>query len=154
MVTMMVLIGVFVTTLALRPPLRRIAPLLPRTTAQELDGPAVDSPIVAPLPVRLAGVGVRYEGSPQAALAGIDLSLEQGCFLGVSGPNGAGKSTLGRVLAGQAPTEGTVDRPGSAGLGAPGGTGVIFQRPESQVLGVRVVDDLLWGTDAEADIDV
>jgi energy-coupling factor transporter ATP-binding protein EcfA2 len=154
MVTMMVLVGVFVTTLALRPPLRRIAPLLPRTTARELDEPATCGTIVAPLPVRLTGVGVRYEGSPQAALAGIDLSLERGRFLGVSGPNGAGKSTLGRILAGQPPTEGTVDRPGSAGLGAPGGTGVIFQRPESQVLGVRVVDDLLWGTGTEAEIDV
>ena len=31
---------------------------------------------------------------------------------------------------------------------------MIFQRPESQVLGVRVVDDLLWGTDPGTDIDV
>ncbi|HEY0816842.1 MAG TPA: DUF2232 domain-containing protein, partial [Pseudonocardia sp.] len=154
LVIMMVLVGVFMTTLALRPPLHRIAPLLPRTTARELDETAARGTIVAPLPVRLAGVGVRYEGSPQAALAGIDLSLEQGRFLGVSGPNGAGKSTLGRVLAGQVPTEGVVDRPGSVGLGAPGGTGVIFQRPESQVLGVRVVDDLLWGTGTGADVDV
>ena len=146
-VAMAVLVGVFGATLALRPPLRRIAPLLPRTTARELDEPTARGAVVAPLPVRLAGVGVRYEGSARAALAGVDLSLERGRFLGVSGPNGAGKSTLGRILAGQAPTEGTVHRPGSAGLGAPGGTGVIFQRPESQVLGVRVVDDLLWGTD-------
>jgi energy-coupling factor transporter ATP-binding protein EcfA2 len=154
MVTAAVLVGVFVATLALRPPLRRTAPLLPRPTARELDEPAARGTVIAPLPVRLAGVGVRYEGSPAAALAGIDLWLEQGRFLGVSGPNGAGKSTLGRVLAGQPPTEGTVDRPGSAGLGAPGGTGVIFQRPESQVLGVRVVDDLLWGTGPETDVDV
>ena len=153
-VAVAVLVGVFGATLALRPALRRIAPLLPRTTARELDEPTGRGRVVAPLPVRLAGVGVRYEGSARAALAGVDLSLERGRFLGVSGPNGAGKSTLGRILAGQAPTEGTVHRPGSAGLGAPGGTGVIFQRPESQVLGVRVVDDLLWGTDPGIDIDV
>ena len=153
-VAVAVLVGVVGATLALRPPLRRIAPLLPRTTARELDEPTALGTVVAPLPVRLAGVGVRYEGSARAALAGVDLSLERGRFLGVSGPNGAGKSTLGRILAGQAPTEGTVHRPGSAGLGAPGGTGVIFQRPESQVLGVRVVDDLLWGTDPGTDIDV
>ena len=151
--TTAVLVGVFLVALALGLPLRRIAPLLPRT-AHELDVPAAHDTVVAPLPVRLAGVGVRYEGSPRAALAGIDLALERGSFLGVSGANGAGKSTLGRVLAGQAPTVGTVDRPGSAGLGAPGGTGVIFQHPESQVLGVRVVDDLLWGTSAGTDVDV
>jgi energy-coupling factor transporter ATP-binding protein EcfA2 len=47
-----------------------------------------------------------------------------------------------------------VDRPGSTRLGVPGGTGVIFQRPESQVLGVRVVDDLLWGAVGRTDVDV
>ena len=31
---------------------------------------------------------------------------------------------------------------------------MIFQRPESQVLGVRVIDDLLWGTGTPTDIDV
>jgi energy-coupling factor transporter ATP-binding protein EcfA2 len=154
LVTVGVLVWVLVATLAFRSPVRRVQPLLPRTTMGDLDASAVPGTVVAPLPVRLAGVGVRYEGSTKAALAGVDLTLEKGRFLAVTGLNGSGKSTLGRVLAGQTPTEGTVDRPGSAGLGAPGGTGVIFQRPESQVLGVRVVDDLLWGTDnAGTDVD-
>ncbi len=158
LVTMGVLVWVLIATVAFRSPVRRVQRLLPRTTIGDLDASAVHGTAVAPLPVRLAGVGVRYGGSPEAALAGVDLTLEKGRLLAVTGPNGSGKSTLGRVLAGQAPTEGTVDRPGSAGLGAPGGTGVIFQRPESQVLGVRVVDDLLWGTDDagtdKADVDV
>ena len=149
-----VLVWVLVATVAFRSPVRRVQPLLPRTTGRELDESATPGAVVAPLPVRLAGVGVHYRGSANAALSGVDLSLEKGRFLAVTGPNGAGKSTLGRVLAGQTPTHGTVDRPGSAGLGAPGGTGVIFQRPESQVLGVRVVDDLRWGTDPETDVDV
>jgi energy-coupling factor transporter ATP-binding protein EcfA2 len=150
----MVLVWVLVATVAFRSPVRRVQPLLPRTTGRELDESAAPGAVVAPLPVRLAGVGVHYQGSAKAALSGVDLSLEKGRFLAVTGPNGAGKSTLGRVLAGQTPTHGTVDRPGSAGLGAPGGTGVIFQRPESQVLGVRVVDDLRWGIDPETDVDV
>jgi energy-coupling factor transporter ATP-binding protein EcfA2 len=158
LVTVGVLVWVLVATVAFRSPVRRVQPLLPRATMGDLDASAVPGAVVAPLPVRLAGVGVRYEGSANAALAGVDLTLDKGRLLAVTGANGSGKSTLGRVLAGQAPTEGTVDRPGSAGLGAPGGTGVIFQRPESQVLGVRVVDDLLWGTDSadtdNADIDV
>jgi energy-coupling factor transporter ATP-binding protein EcfA2 len=154
LVTVGVLVWVLVATVAFRSPVRRVQPLLPRTTMGDLDASVVPGTVVAPLPVRLAGVGVRYEGSANAALAGVDLTLEKGCLLAVTGANGSGKSTLGRVLAGQAPTEGTVARPGSAGLGAPGGTGVIFQRPESQVLGVRVVDDLLWGTDnADTDVD-
>jgi energy-coupling factor transporter ATP-binding protein EcfA2 len=158
LVTVGVLVWVLVATVAFRSLVRRAQPLLPRTTMGDLDASAVPGAVIAPLPVRLAGVGVRYEGSANAALAGVDLTLEKGRLLAVTGPNGSGKSTLGRVLAGQAPTEGTVDRPGSAGLGAKGGTGVIFQRPESQVLGVRVVDDLLWGADSadtdKSDIDV
>jgi energy-coupling factor transport system ATP-binding protein len=153
MVTLAVTGTVLLSTVAFAAPLRRVQPLLPRTTVGSLDGSAVPGAVVAPLPVRLAGVGVRHEGAAEPALRGVDLSLDGGRFLAVTGPNGAGKSTLGRVLAGQPPTEGVVTRPGSVGLGAPGGTGVIFQRPESQVLGVRVVDDLRWGTTGEVDVD-
>ena len=65
-------------------------------------------------------------------------SVEPGSFLAVVGPNGSGKSTLVRLLAGRlSPTLGTVRRAGDPGLGVPGGTSMIFQRPESQVLGVR-----------------
>ncbi len=70
------------------------------------------------------------------------------------GPNGSGKSTLVRILAGAAPTAGLVDRAGSAGLGAAGGTAIVFQRPESQVLGVRVADDVVWGLPADSGVDV
>ncbi|HEX8519244.1 MAG TPA: DUF2232 domain-containing protein [Pseudonocardia sp.] len=153
LVLVAVLVTALLTTLALRAPLRRVQPLLPRATARDLAEPSGPGTVVAPLPVRLSGVGMRYEGAPAPALAGVDLSLDRGRFLAVTGPNGAGKSTLGRVLAGQPPTEGTVDRPGSTGLGLPGGTGVIFQRPESQILGVRVVDDLLWGAAGDVDVD-
>ena len=36
-------------------------------------------------------------------------------------------------------------RPGAVGLGHFGGTAVILQHPESQVLGSRVADDVVWG---------
>lgn len=63
----------------------------------------------------------------------------------VVGDNGAGKSTLLRVLA---------DNRGD--LGRRGGTAMVGQRPESQVIGARVIDDLCWGieprpTEAEAE---
>ena len=63
----------------------------------------------------------------------------------MTGPNGAGKSSFARLLVGATPTLGSVNRPGAVGLGRPGGTTLVFQRPESQVLGVRVRDDVVWG---------
>ena len=49
------------------------------------------------------------------------------------------------MLAGRAPTSGTIERAGAVGLGKLGGTAVIMQHPESQVLGTRVADDVVWG---------
>lgn len=98
-----------------------------------------------PVPVALDGVGFRYPGATADALTGVRADIEAGRFVAVTGRNGVGKSTLVRVLAGAIPTAGTVRRPGSVGLGRVGGTALVFQRPESQVLGVRVRDDVVWG---------
>ncbi|MBF6446763.1 ATP-binding cassette domain-containing protein [Nocardia elegans] len=114
-----------------------------------LDAPA-DTRAVAPVPVRLRGVSFRYPGARADALSDIDLSVEIGEFVAVVGHNGSGKSTLTRLLAGLPPTGGTVERPGSAGLGVIGGTALVLQRPESQTLGVLVADDVVWGLPAEA----
>lgn len=108
----------------------------------------------APLPVTLSQVGFRYPGARGAALTGVDLTLHGGDFLAVVGDNGSGKSTLVQLLAGRAPTTGTLTRPGGAGLGRRGGTALVLQRPESQVLGVRVADDVVWGLPADAAVDV
>jgi energy-coupling factor transport system ATP-binding protein len=115
---------------------------------------AADDRPTAPLPVALAGVGYRYEGAETDALQGINLTLAAGRFIAVVGPNGSGKSTLVRILAGRPPTAGTVTRPGAPGLGQVGGTAMILQRPETQVLGVRVADDVVWGLPPDAGIDV
>ncbi|BDH57847.1 putative ABC transporter ATP-binding protein [Tsukamurella sp. PLM1] len=125
--------------------------VLPRDTGhlsaiEPADGPA------GPVPVRLRDVTVRY--GDRLALAVPGLTVEPGEFVAVTGRNGAGKSTLTRVLAGAAPTSGTVERPGGPGLGAPGGTAVVFQRPESQVLGVRVGDDVRFGRALASGADV
>src|SRR5271165_776501 len=73
------------------------------------------------------------------------MSLEPGEHVAVTGANGSGKTTLMLILAGRQPTAGVVDRPGAVGLGKVGGTAVIMQHPESQVLGTRVADDVVWG---------
>jgi energy-coupling factor transport system ATP-binding protein len=98
------------------------------------------------VPVELDQVSYQYPGSNAWAVAQVSLSVRPRSFLAVVGPNGSGKSTLVRLVAGRlSPTLGTVRRPGDPGLGVPGGTSMIFQRPESQVLGVRARDDVVWG---------
>lgn len=139
--------------LLLSAPMRALERLFP-TTLSTLPSPGPAGDWVAPLPVRLRQVRFRYPGSAHPAVSGVDLDLVGGEFVTLVGPNGAGKSTLGRLLAGARPDEGEVTRPGAAGLGLPGGTGMIFQRPESQVLGVRVVDDVLWGVPPNTSVDV
>lgn len=114
------------------------------TELQKLDTPA-ESGQIAPLPVRLHDVTFRYPTAVQDALGPVTLTVEPGEHVAVTGVNGSGKTTLMLVLAGRPPTSGTVERAGAVGLGRVGGTAVIMQHPESQVLGSRVADDVVWG---------
>jgi energy-coupling factor transporter ATP-binding protein EcfA2 len=119
-----------------------------------LDGADGDDRTPAPVPVALVDAGFRYPGARRDALTGVDLVLDRPQMVAVLGDNGSGKSTLVRLLAGRAPTSGTVHRGGPAGLGRLGGTALIAQRPESQVLGARVRDDVVWGLPTSATVDV
>ena len=100
---------------------------------------------VAPLPVRLSGARYRYPGADHDALRPLNLTIDAGEHVAVTGANGSGKTTLMLLLSGREPTSGVVDRPGAVGLGRLGGTAVVMQHPESQVLGTRVADDVVWG---------
>ncbi|CAM4299726.1 Energy-coupling factor transporter ATP-binding protein EcfA2 [Mycobacterium basiliense] len=121
----------------------------------KLDAPAGDTvgPI-GPVPVRLDKVRFRYPGAAQDALREVSLDVRVGEHVAITGANGSGKTTLMLVLAGREPTSGTVDRPGAVGLGKLGGTAVVLQHPESQVLGTRVADDVVWGLPPGTKIDV
>lgn len=99
----------------------------------------------APVPVRLVEARFRYPGADHDALAPLNLTIEAGEHVAITGANGSGKTTLMLLLSGRAPTSGTISRPGAIGLGRQGGTSVIMQHPESQVLGSRVADDVVWG---------
>ena len=107
-----------------------------------------------PVPVTLRDVTYRYPGAEADALRPVSARIEPGQLVAVVGPNGSGKSTLVRVLAGARPTTGAIDRPGRPGLGQTGGTALVFQHPERQVLGVRVRDDVVWGLPAGVPVDV
>ena len=100
---------------------------------------------VAPLPVRLSGARYRYPSADHDALRPLNLTIDAGEHVAVTGANGSGKTTLMLLLCGREPTSGVVDRPGAVGLGRLGGTAVVMQHPESQVLGTRVADDVVWG---------
>lgn len=106
---------------------------------------STDTGPIAPVPARLHDVRFRYPTAEHDALGPVSLSVEPGEHLAVTGANGSGKTTLMLMLAGREPTSGTIERPGAVGLGKLGGTAVIMQHPESQVLGTRVADDVVWG---------
>jgi energy-coupling factor transporter ATP-binding protein EcfA2 len=116
---------------------------------------SVDDPAaIGPVPARLRDVRFRYDGADHDALGPVSLTVDAGEHVAVTGPNGSGKTTLMLLLSGRPPTAGTVDRPGAVGLGKAGGTAVVLQHPESQVLGTRVADDVVFGLPPGATTDV
>ncbi|MBB4855760.1 energy-coupling factor transport system ATP-binding protein [Mycobacteroides chelonae] len=119
----------------------------------QLDPPTITGE-VGPVPARLHHVRFRYPRGESDALAPLSMSIEVGEHVAITGPNGSGKSTLMRILAGREPTSGEIERPGSVGLGAIGGTAIVMQHPESQVLGTKVADDVVWGLPADHDVDI
>ena len=123
---------------------RVMARLLGIPDVHKLESSSDGGPI-APVPAQLRDVRFRYPRADHDALGPVSLTVQPGEHLAVTGANGSGKTTLMLMLAGREPTAGTVERPGAVGLGRLGGTAVIMQHPESQVLGTRVADDVVWG---------
>ncbi len=119
----------------------------------KLDAPLSMGPI-QPVPVRLDQVRFRYPRSDHDALRSVSLDVWPAEHIAVTGANGSGKTTLMLILAGREPTSGIVERPGAVGIGRLGGTAVIMQHPESQVLGSRVADDVVWGLPPGETVDV
>lgn len=113
-----------------------------------------ESGSVAPVPVRLREARFRYPGAEHDALRPLSLTVEPGEHVAVTGANGSGKTTLMLLLCGREPTSGSIERPGAVGLGQLGGTAVVMQHPESQVLGTRVADDVVWGLPPGTSTDV
>lgn len=106
--------------------------------------------------VVVEGLSFRYPVGADDVLAGIDLRVRKGEFLGITGPSGAGKSTLCLCLRGLIPHSiggkfrGAVTVAGRrttevspAQLGET--VGLVFQDPEAQIIGLTVEEDLAFG---------
>ena len=132
---------------------RVLARLFGIPDVHQLEAPVESGPI-GPVPVRLNEVGFRYPDANHDALGPLTMRIEAGEHIAVTGRNGSGKTTLMRIIAGREPTSGSVERPGAVGLGEVGGTAIVMQHPESQVLGTRVADDVVWGLPPGAQVDV
>jgi energy-coupling factor transporter ATP-binding protein EcfA2 len=101
--------------------------------------------------IRVRDLQFRYPGATRDALAGINLDVRRGEFVGVTGPSGAGKSTLCLCLKGLIPAGtfgGTISVAGHAVV--PGAayiedSALVFQNPETQIIGLTVAEDLAFG---------
>jgi energy-coupling factor transport system ATP-binding protein len=138
--------GIWVALGLSTPALRRVRAAFGDAVVEAPVAEARSGASPAPVPVAVHDVRYRYPNATADALVDVDFEIGESDLVAVVGANGSGKSTLARLLAGRrAPTAGTIDRPGPVGLGVLGGTALVSQRPEAQVLGVRVRDDVVWG---------
>jgi energy-coupling factor transporter ATP-binding protein EcfA2 len=101
--------------------------------------------------IRVRDLRFRYPGAARDALAGVNLDVHRGEFLGITGPSGAGKSTLCLCLKGLIPAgefNGSVSVAGqTVAPGSPyvDGSALVFQNPETQIIGLTVAEDLAFG---------
>jgi energy-coupling factor transporter ATP-binding protein EcfA2 len=84
------------------------------------------------------------------ALKGITLTIQKGEFLLICGPNASGKTTLIRLISGLfKPTSGSVHVNGFDTLNESkevrGLVGMVFQDPDSQIVGETVREDVAFG---------
>src|SRR5205823_7655428 len=94
--------------------------------------------------IRVRDLQFRYPGAARDALAGISLDVRRGEFVGVTGPSGAGKSTLCLCLKGLIPAGtfgGSISvagRPVAPGTAYIESSALVFQNPETQIIGLTV----------------
>lgn len=105
--------------------------------------------------IDLKGIAFQDQGSPRAALRGVDLSIAPGEFVGIIGPSGAGKTTLTQVLNGIVPHHRVGDFYGHARIDGQDTVttppaelartvGSVFQDIEGQFVSAMVEDEVLY----------
>lgn len=102
------------------------------------------------LPITARGYAWTHADRDTPAVGPLDLEIAAGEKVLLLGPSGAGKSTLLHAIAGVLPDEsGEASGELSVGGAAPdprrGGTGLVLQDPDSQVIFSRIGDDVAFG---------
>jgi energy-coupling factor transport system ATP-binding protein len=98
----------------------------------------------------------RYLNTQECALKNLNLTVEEGAFLGIIGPNNSGKTTLAYSLNGLIPgqyqgiKQGSIHIFGKEVEEYSGGdlqktVGVVFSDPEAQFTAMTVEDELIFG---------
>ena len=106
--------------------------------------------------IEIRGLSFRYAGESRDALRNIDMTVEDGDFIGVTGPSGAGKTTLTQALSGLVPhrragdffgsvTVNGVDTVDSSLTALALHVGSVFQDIDSQMVAGQVEDEILFG---------
>ena len=101
--------------------------------------------------IEVEGLRFRYPSSAREALAGVDLVVRRGEFVGITGPSGAGKSTLCLCLKGLIPAgelSGRIQvsgKPVTRQSAYVERSALVFQDPETQIIGLTVAEDVAFG---------
>lgn len=106
--------------------------------------------------IEIRGLSFRYAGESRDALHNIDMTVEDGDFIGVTGPSGAGKTTLTQALSSLVPhrragdffgsvTVNGVDTVDSSLTALALQVGSVFQDIDSQMVAGQVEDEILFG---------
>lgn len=109
--------------------------------------PAADEPFLRAVDLHHAYPG---RSGPIPSLQGVSLSVARGEWVAVAGPNGSGKSSLARILGGLVAAHRGEVWVGGERL-TPGNhrlrprVGLVFQDPDSQIVGSTVEEDVAFG---------
>ncbi len=106
--------------------------------------------------IELKSLSFQYAGGEKFALSGIDLTIADGDFVGVTGPSGAGKTTLTHVISGAVPHHYRGDFYGAALIDGADTVdsspeklsrkvGSVFQDVEAQLVTATVEEEILFG---------